>query len=80
LSNPIERMFLAPMTMNFHAIHHLWPSIPYYRLPAAAREIRHSSESAALVWRGSYLAYLWQYWEALPLAECKPTQATSADA
>jgi fatty acid desaturase len=80
LSNPLERIFLAPMNMNFHAIHHLWPSIPYYRLPTAARETREGPGPAGLVWRGTYLAYLWHYWESLPLVECKPPRATSADA
>jgi fatty acid desaturase len=27
-SNPLERAFFAPMAMNYHATHHLWPSIP----------------------------------------------------
>jgi fatty acid desaturase len=79
LSNRVERIFLAPMNMNFHAIHHLWPSIPYYRLPMAAQEIRENSESAGLVWRGSYLAYLWRYWRALPLTDCTPPHTAPAD-
>ena len=33
LSNPIEKIFFAPMNMNYHAVHHLWTSIPYYNLP-----------------------------------------------
>ena len=66
-SNAIERRFFAPMNMNFHTAHHLWPSIPYYNLPEADRLIRQSPMGAGgLVWRGSYLAYLWEYARTLP--------------
>ncbi|MBM4187298.1 MAG: hypothetical protein FJ206_08310 [Gemmatimonadetes bacterium] len=71
LSNPLERFFLAPMNMNFHAAHHLWPSIPYYRLPAADREIRGQPGAEGLEWRRSYLGYLARYWLALPLEVCR---------
>ena len=70
-SNPFERMLVAPMNMNFHIAHHLWPSIPYYNLPAADRLIRQHPDAAGLEWRGSYFAYLLTYWLALPIAECK---------
>jgi fatty acid desaturase len=70
LSNPFERMLIAPMNMNFHAAHHLWPSIPYYNLPAADLEIRYRPD-CGLEWRGSYLAYLLRYWAALPIEECR---------
>ncbi|MFN0178195.1 MAG: fatty acid desaturase family protein [Gemmatimonadales bacterium] len=71
LSNPVERFFLAPMNMNFHATHHLWPSIPYYHLPRADSEIRSHPDAAGIEWRRSYLGYLVRYWLALPLEECK---------
>lgn len=71
LSNPLELMFVAPMNMNYHATHHLWPSIPYYNLPAADRAIRSLPGTRGMEWRGSYLAYLWRYSRALPLEECK---------
>jgi fatty acid desaturase len=70
-SNPIERMFVAPMNMNFHAAHHLWPSIPYYNLPIADREIRHRPESKGIEWRDSYFRYVFAYWFALPIEDCK---------
>ena len=70
-SNPFERMLVAPMNMNFHTAHHLWPSIPYYNLPTADRLIRQHPAAAELEWRGSYFAYLRTYWSALPIAECK---------
>ena len=74
-SNWLERTLFAPMNMNFHTAHHLWTSIPYYNLPTADAEIRHSPAAQGLVWRKSYLGYLIRYWLALPLLECKPTAA-----
>src|SRR5215471_4419294 len=70
-SNPLERALLAPMNMNYHAANHLWPSIPYYNLPEADREVQSQSGAADLVWRRSYFTYLWRYFRALPLEECK---------
>lgn len=71
LSNPIERMLVAPMNMNYHTAHHLWPSIPYYNLPLADREIRSKTGAAGLEWRNSYFAYLIKYWRSLPIEVCK---------
>ncbi len=72
LSNPVERFFVAPMNMNYHATHHLWPSIPYYNLPRADRRIRGHPAATGIEWRGSYLRYLLRYWSAQPLEECRP--------
>jgi fatty acid desaturase len=72
LSNPLERVFVAPLNMNYHAAHHLWPSIPYYNLPTADREIRRHPSAAGIEWRGSYFAYLLRYFRLLPLHECQP--------
>jgi fatty acid desaturase len=70
-SNRLERLFVAPMNMNYHAAHHLWVGIPYYNLPHADRLMREHPGSAALEWRRSYLGYLWRYMRAMPLEECK---------
>jgi fatty acid desaturase len=70
-SNPVERMFLAPMNMNLHVAHHLWVGIPYYNLPAADAEMSRHPLAAQLERRGSYLGYLVRYWLALPLEECR---------
>ena len=75
-SNPVERFFVSPLNMNYHAAHHLWPSIPYYHLPTADREIR-TQNPAGLEWRGAYLGFLWRYWVALPLRDCFPSKAGS---
>ena len=74
ISNPFERMLVAPMNMNYHAAHHLWPSIPYYNLPAADRLIREHPDSIGLEWRKSYFGYLRRYWSALPIVECKQSR------
>ena len=74
-SNPLERIFFAPIGMNFHTTHHLWPSIPYYNLAIADRELRAHPGSEGLVWRRSYMGYLLRYFSALPLPECQPGRA-----
>jgi fatty acid desaturase len=71
VSSPLERLFLAPMNMNFHAAHHLWVSIPYYNLPAADAEMRMHPQATGLEWRRSYVGYLVRYALALPLEECR---------
>jgi fatty acid desaturase len=70
-SNPLERAFVAPMNMNYHATHHLWVAIPYYNLPAADARIRARIQGEELVWRSSYFGFLWRYVRALPLDECR---------
>jgi fatty acid desaturase len=59
------------MNMNYHAAHHLWPSIPYYNLPTADQDILHNPQGAGLEWRNSYFSYLHKYWSALPIAGCQ---------
>jgi fatty acid desaturase len=39
-ANRLELVLFAPMNMNHHAAHHLWPSIPYYNLPRATAQMR----------------------------------------
>ena len=68
-SNPVERLFLAPLNMNLHTAHHLWPSIPYYNLPEADRLARERNRDEELIWRSSYLSSLRHFWRALPLPD-----------
>jgi fatty acid desaturase len=78
-SNPLERLFFSPMNMNCHAAHHLWPSIPYYNLAKADRQMRPLQNARDLIWRPSYLGYLFNYFLKLPLLECKqpaPSQSS----
>jgi len=42
-ANRLELALFAPMNMNHHAAHHLWPSIPYYNLPRATAAMRSHS-------------------------------------
>ena len=71
----LERQLVAPMHMNFHAAHHLWPSIPYYNLPAADAAMRAAPAGAALERRRSYIGYLWSYAKALPIEGCGASAA-----
>ena len=34
-SNFLERILIAPLNLNYHIAHHLYPSIPFYNLPRA---------------------------------------------
>jgi fatty acid desaturase len=65
-SNAFERQFFAPYNMNFHAAHHLWPSIPYYNLAEADRLIRNwvdgHGRNESFIWRRSYVGYIVSYW------------------
>jgi fatty acid desaturase len=70
LSNPVERWFVSPMNMNYHATHHLWVSIPYYNLPRADAEMMRHPAAREIEVRGSYLAYVVRYALALPIAGC----------
>jgi fatty acid desaturase len=79
LANPVELWFFAPMNMNYHAAHHLWPSIPYYNLPQADREVRQMAAIGGLEWRASYVGYLWRYFRALPLEECRAAPSGMVD-
>jgi len=65
-SSPVERVLFSPLNMNLHAAHHLWPSIPYYNLPAADRLLRQRNRSEELLWRRSYVGSLREYMRALP--------------
>ena len=37
-----ERIYFAPHHFNFHLEHHLWPSVPPYRLPQIHAELLHT--------------------------------------
>lgn len=66
VSNPVERVLMAPCNMNHHAAHHLWPSIPYYRLPEADRRLRERSRSDRIHWKRSYAEALGEWLRARP--------------
>ncbi len=57
--NWVERQFFAPMNMNRHVVHHLYPSIPYYNLEQADRLIREREARVPdILRRRSYVSVL----------------------
>lgn len=63
-AGPVERMFLGPFNMGYHAEHHLWHAVPWYRLPELAGII---PENGSIEIRGGYLQFLIMYFRKLPL-------------
>ena len=61
-SSSLERLIFAPNNMNHHVAHHLWPTIPYFNLPAATRmlEERVQASGERILRRSGYCAYLLQ--------------------
>lgn len=56
VSSPIERFFVAPLGVNFHLEHHLFPGIPAYHLLAAHRLlVQNEAFRAQAHLTGSYL-------------------------
>lgn len=55
-ANFFERLLFAPHNMNFHAVHHIWPSIPYYNLKNAAKTLESKVENfeSNIKWMPSY--------------------------
>jgi fatty acid desaturase len=60
----LEQQLMAPLGLNYHAEHHMFPSVPYYALPALAKHVR---GCAAVEERRSYLAFVLQCLRRLPL-------------
>lgn len=78
-SNWLERIFIAPNNMNYHAEHHLYPQVPYYSLPRLRRTLEESGEMAPVEYRSSYTGFLWRYFRALPIAGAsQPVPSASA--
>jgi len=66
-SPAVERFFFAPLCFHCHAEHHLFPSIPYHRLPTVRRLILdHRAAFPGYTLRPGYLAFLAGYYRALP--------------
>lgn len=57
LSPSLECFFLAPFHMNYHAEHHLFPSVPHYNLPRLRAQVR-GRGADPIQWRASYLGFL----------------------
>ncbi len=53
-SNPLERGLIAPFNMNFHAEHHLLPSVPAPRLPELQKRLESNDALPPMLERSSY--------------------------
>lgn len=60
----VERQLFAPLGLNYHAEHHMFPGVPYYALPQLAKHVR---GCAAVEERRSYLGFVVQCLRRLPL-------------
>lgn len=45
MANHFEQALFAPLNMNHHAAHHLWPSIPWHNLPFATELLTKRAQS-----------------------------------
>lgn len=63
--NFLEKIFFSPHSMNFHAAHHLWPSIPYYNLQEADKllRIRLVNNKTKVVLEKSYLGIIIKFFK-----------------
>ncbi|MGH8129231.1 MAG: fatty acid desaturase family protein [Steroidobacteraceae bacterium] len=62
LSNPVERFFVAPFHMNYHAEHHLCPFVPHYNLPRLrALILRSTAHRDQIQWRPGYLKFVAEF-------------------
>jgi fatty acid desaturase len=62
ISNPVERFFIAPNHMNYHAEHHSFPFVPHNNLPELRRAIEACPElNDRIEWRRSYFGHLFAY-------------------
>lgn len=62
--NFFEKLFLSPLNMNFHAVHHLFPQIPYYNLEKANEIIEKRKDynhAKVIQTRDSYFNYIYSY-------------------
>ncbi len=79
--NWLERAYLAPFSFNYHAEHHMFPSVPPYYLPELHKLMQkcdYYRESYAV--RKSYSQFIAEYWHQI-CNEVKPQlQATAAQA
>lgn len=64
ISNPVERFFIAPNHMNYHAEHHFFPFVPHGNLPFLRNLVQRCPElNAKIEWKRSYFGHLLAYIE-----------------
>lgn len=49
LAGPLQRLMVAPHYIHLHGAHHVYPSIPFYRLRQAHRELMKNPEYASRI-------------------------------
>lgn len=64
-SNPLERGLVSPFNMNYHAEHHLIPSVPAPRLPKLKKRLAAREDTPPVLERSSYGSALMRYLSAL---------------
>ena len=65
-SNVLERGLVAPYFMNYHAEHHLLPSVPAPRLKELQRQVSARDDVPPVLVRRSYGEALRHFLRALP--------------
>jgi fatty acid desaturase len=60
-SNLLERQLVAPYFMNYHAEHHLLPSVPAPRLPSLQRYLSRRAHTPTVLVRSSYADAIRRY-------------------
>ncbi len=80
VSSPLERWFFAPNYMNYHAEHHMYPSVPYYHLPELRSYLEREGRMNDVEYRDSYLGFIAKFWRALPIdtSDSQAIQSPSA--
>ena len=53
--------------MNYHIEHHIFPTVPYYNLPALRRYLEEHGMLEGIEYRMSYVGFAARYWLALPI-------------
>lgn len=69
-STIIEKFFLAPFDMNYHAEHHLYPGVPHQNLNKLhnilmSGNINKSNQKLKVYYTGTYMSFLWNYFKNL---------------
>jgi fatty acid desaturase len=44
INSPFDSLFVVTRGLNYHLSHHLFPSVPFYRIKALQRDLRHAEE------------------------------------
>jgi len=69
-----ETIIFAPHNMNYHAEHHLWPRIPYYKRKRAFMAVKSNSH---ITYRKSYIGFMLELFCLLPLKETEEVVSNS---